>query len=375
MRILQILPLVSAEGAFGGPTSVALSQSQELIKRGHSVTIVAAYEGVGEMPKSIEGTPAKLWRARHLLPKSGFSGLVSFAAWRWLYGEIDSRSFDIAHIHSGRHLMTLQMGRLLRKSGIAYVVQTHGMLPPNHGLSARVLDRVATLPMLEQARHVLTLTNAEESALQSQFPSGIAYFRLENGVAHLPLVPRQTASVAELLFVGRLQLRKQPELLVEAAALIRRRNVKVRLAFVGPDEGMLAKLLKIIKELELEDCSTIEGPLAHAHILQRMRRASILILPSVDEPFPVSLLEAMSVGTVVVCTTSCGLASLLVEYGAGGVVEPNAEALANEIQRLLSDETLMQSMRMGAYRLLEDRLSVHAVVNRLETVYEDALSA
>jgi hypothetical protein len=41
MRILQVVTLISPDGAYGGPARVALNPSAELIRRGHDVTLGA----------------------------------------------------------------------------------------------------------------------------------------------------------------------------------------------------------------------------------------------------------------------------------------------------------------------------------------------
>ncbi len=41
MRVLHVAPLISSRGEYGGPTSVMQQQTNELRRRGHSVTIAA----------------------------------------------------------------------------------------------------------------------------------------------------------------------------------------------------------------------------------------------------------------------------------------------------------------------------------------------
>src|SRR5437867_204758 len=57
MRILQVVTLLSPDGAYGGVARVALNQSAELIGRGHDVTVAAATRGYEVVPEELDGVP------------------------------------------------------------------------------------------------------------------------------------------------------------------------------------------------------------------------------------------------------------------------------------------------------------------------------
>ena len=71
MRILQVVTLLSPEGAYGGPARVALNQSAELIEQGHDVTVAAATRGYRVPPTELNGVPVRLFEARTLLSRNG----------------------------------------------------------------------------------------------------------------------------------------------------------------------------------------------------------------------------------------------------------------------------------------------------------------
>ena len=50
MRVLEIIPLVSDEGSFGGPLTVAVNQASALAERGHETVLAAGWAGSGEPP-------------------------------------------------------------------------------------------------------------------------------------------------------------------------------------------------------------------------------------------------------------------------------------------------------------------------------------
>lgn len=89
----------------------------------------------------------------------------------------------------------------------------------------------------------------------------------------------------------------------------------------------------------------VEAPVDRARVLELMRRAHGLVMPSRFEGFPVVPLEAMAAGLPVVATRVGGMEEIVVE-GAGILVPPeDADALATALTRLTADRD--QSMRMS----------------------------
>ncbi|WP_240167380.1 hypothetical protein [Streptomyces noursei] len=75
MRITHVVTLVSRDGAYGGPVSVATGQLGELAARGHEVELVALWRGAGPPPDAVDGVPLRARPARTLVPGQGFLGL------------------------------------------------------------------------------------------------------------------------------------------------------------------------------------------------------------------------------------------------------------------------------------------------------------
>ncbi|MBT2588233.1 PqqD family peptide modification chaperone [Arthrobacter sp. ISL-95] len=179
----------------------------------------------------------------------------------------------------------------------------------------------------------------------------------------------------EFLYLARLHRRKRPTVLVEAAAMLATTCDKhIEVAFVGPDEGEESKVRRQIQATGTSDWITIEGPLTPGSTLDRMRRASVYVLPSVDEPFPMSVLEAMSVGVPVIVTDSCGLAPFIAESGAGIVANSSVEALSAAMRRFVEEPGLRASAAAAAVELARERFSMYAVTSQLEDVYQSLTS-
>jgi glycosyltransferase involved in cell wall biosynthesis len=176
----------------------------------------------------------------------------------------------------------------------------------------------------------------------------------------------------EVLFLARLHPRKRPTIFVEAAIRLARIRPDVIFALVGPDEGEGPAITGQLRENGAAPRIKREGALDPGQTLERLRTSTIYVLPAVNEPFPMSVLEAMSVGKPVIVTDSCGLAGFIEETNSGLVVDDTVESLEKAIAMLLDDETLRNSMGVNALSAVRSRYGMDNIADRLIGFYEVA---
>lgn len=365
MRILQVVSLLSPDGAFGGPARVALNQSAELIRQGHQVTVAAGTRGYQVVPTESDGVPLRLFPARTALPALGFPGMTAPGLTRWVRSHLDD--FDVVHIHLGRDLMVLPVAALVQRRRIPYVVQTHGMVIPSRHPLARPLDALWTRRLLTGAETVFYLTDLERGQLLEVARGEVHLAQLPNGVPSYP--PReQPDAMPEVLFLGRLHARKRPVLFVETARRLLADGVRARFALVGPDEGEGAAVRAAIgDDLRI----TWEGPVDPQRVPRRLAQATVYVLPSEREPYPMTVLEGMSVGVPVVICPDCGLAPAVSASDSGKIAEGTVEALSSAITAVLADsEAYGRRARETARR----DFAMRTVAHRLLAAYQEAVA-
>lgn len=369
MRILHIATLVSPDGAYGGPIRVAINQLTALQARGHQVVLAAGGYGFKTaFPTLFEGVPVRLFQARRLIPRSGFAGLTAPGLDAWVRAH--ASRVDIAHIHLARDLVTMPAARTAHRSNLPYVLQTHGMIDPSSKRLAGPLDAILTRRLLSAAKTVFYLTEAEKADLTAVADAGkpIALQRLTNGVPNATQSQAQETQV-EVLFLARLHQRKRPDIFVRASAILASRHPDVRFTIIGADEGMGRQVVNLIASSGYSDRIVWEGSVAPDQSVHRMRRAAIYVLPSINEPFPMSVLEALSVGLPVVVTESCGIADTVRHAGAGIVVDESLESLVAGIHRLIVSSADRTATGNRAHMLSQTSFGMDAVVEQLQQTY------
>jgi glycosyltransferase involved in cell wall biosynthesis len=372
MRILHVVTLVSPDSAYGGPVRVAENQCTALLSRGHDVQIAAGVRGYDSVPDTVGAVPAHLFPVRTTIPRVGFAGLRAAGLVQWVRRH--ASEFDVAHVHLARDFVTLPAALALLRAGTPVVAQPHGMIDASGRLLAKPLDHFLTKPVLRAASSVFHLTPREFDDLAGVAGDSIVLRELHNGVpeARFSADLRRTGN-DEVLFLARLHPRKRPTMFVRMAAGLIEAGIDAKFALVGPDEGEGAAVANLIEESSLQERVTYEGPLEPAQSISRMGRSKVYVLPSVDEPYPMSVLEAMSVGLPVVVTDTCGLAPLIAESGCGIVVgSDDIESLVDAVSTILQTPGLADEMGENARRTVAQRLGMSAVADTLEQNYRRA---
>ena len=367
MNVLQVLTLVTPDGAYGGPARVAFNQASEIRAQGHSVTITGACRGYGQPPHDLYGTPVRLFRARQVVPFTGHAGIAAPSAIYWMFK--NRRNIDVVHVHLGRDLVSMPAALLALLLKKRVVIQTHGMIIKSKHPIAPALDRFLTRPILRRADAVLYLTSRERDDLL-EVESGIAAQALPNGVPPSPPLSPPNDGGVEVLYLARLHERKRPALFVETARDILSEGIDARFTLIGPDGGEGAKVREAItRGREFEKSINWEGSLPPEKTADRMAHASIYVLPSVDEPFSMSVLEAMAIGLPVVITESCGLADTVRASGCGIVVDHSQKSLTSAVRRLIEDPALREKMGDAGRETARENFSMDAIGRTLLSVY------
>jgi glycosyltransferase involved in cell wall biosynthesis len=161
---------------------------------------------------------------------------------------------------------------------------------------------------------------------------------------------------------------------VELAKRLHLDHPGVRFVLVGPDGGEGAAVQKAIDLSGIAHAITWEGPITPDETAERISKCSVFVLPSIDEPFPMSVLEALAAGKPAVITESCGLAESITSAGAGSVADSTLESITKAVGRLLTDAAERRHSGENALALARTTFSMNRIVEKLENLYAGAVS-
>ena len=189
-------------------------------------------------------------------------------------------------------------------------------------------------------------------------------------------MPAQPARLADqprrVLFLARLAPRKRPLAFVDAARRVGPDHPDVEFVLAGPDEGEGPAVRAALDQARSAGLTiSWVGALPPEETGVQMQQASAYVLPAVDEPYPMAVLEAMGVGLPVVITRSCGLADLVRESGAGLVVDETVDALVEALRTLLGDPVAADEMGQRGRAYMREHMTMEAIARQLESLYSE----
>jgi D-inositol-3-phosphate glycosyltransferase len=177
-----------------------------------------------------------------------------------------------------------------------------------------------------------------------------------------------------VLFVGRIQPLKAPDVAIRALAELGRRDAE--LVIVGGASGTdgdveVALAHRLIDELGLADRVRLVEPQPHHILSSYYRAADVVIVPSRSESFGLVALEAAACGTPVVASAVGGLLNIVHDGVTGLLVEGRDPArFARALRQVLDDPAAAATMGAAA-AVRARRFTWSFTAARLRRLYAD----
>jgi glycosyltransferase involved in cell wall biosynthesis len=334
------------------------------------------------------------------------ASVYSLAARRAIGRLVRARRPDVAHLHNIYHQLTLSIVDELASQGVpivmtlhdykivcpAYTLYTEGAPcrrcvhgHPLHAIPHRCIRESTAASALAAAEAVLARARGSYRAVDafispSRFLADLASTAVPADRVHVipNFLARSSAPESELaaerapvaFFAGRLEEVKGIRELIAAFGQVR---PPVRLLIAG--DGPLQPFVMAAAD----ETPTIQylGRLSAAEVSSHLRRAAVLVLPSIwEENCPMIVLEARAAGAPVVCASTGGLPEMVDDGRDGLLVDPrDASALAAAIERLIGNGALRRSMALNGAERLEREHGPQRHRERLVAVYRTAISS
>ncbi|WP_336360138.1 glycosyltransferase family 4 protein [Haladaptatus sp. ZSTT2] len=201
-------------------------------------------------------------------------------------------------------------------------------------------------------------------------------------IIHTPVVNPPLVSVTQhnpttcaehsLVFVGALRKEKGVFLTIDAFAehIERFPSARLRIVGAGPERDAIEDRLR---RLALTEHVTLTGEVNHPEAVNHIANADVLLLPSASEGMPRVVIEAMSVGTPVLATR-VGAIDEILSHGVNGLfIDDSTTSLLDALNRVFSDEVLLETITTGAEETTSD-VEWGDVVASVQEGYDRALT-
>lgn len=345
MRILNVnMSLDPVTG--GGTAERTLQLSKAMARAGVDCSILTTSQGLPESVRDIDGIDLNVlacWSERFYLPFFRAKQLTDII-----------KPVDLVHITNHWTVLNAIVYRACKKLDKPYVVCPAGALPiyGRSSLLKKMFNALVGRELIRGAAGYIAISPNEipnfgeygvAAPRVTVIPNGVSPadfedadvngFRRKHGLGDEPFI----------LFVGRLNHIKGPDLLLEAFFGARDSLGSYQLVYVGPDGGM---------QKMLEERAVAFGGAEKVHFLgylggkeksQAYHAADLLVIPSRQEAMSIVALEAGICGTPVLLTDQCGFDEVG-EIGGGLVVSASREALCDGLIEMCRSPEVLAAM-------------------------------
>ncbi len=371
----KVLHLIDSGGLYGAE-KMLLSLVQEQVKQGLEPMILSVGElGIDVKPIEAEarrkGLPITPWRMN-----PGLNLKESWKILKWA----QRNCYDLLHSHGFKFNVLLGIyPEMVRR--VPMIATLHGYVHAPR-FSKMWLYELLDRFVIRRMRGVVLVGEAMKKEFPGKLSSGHTVV-IPNGLDITKLQAMSMSSLDEpfksffdnhevvIIGVGRLSREKGFDRLILAFSEFRKEFPKSGLVMVG--EGKLRqKFEALIEELGIEDDVLMPGYCSNVPVL--LRHASALVMPSLTEGLPITLLEAISLKTPVVASIVGDIPKVLGD-GKGGELLSDIEpaTISSAIEKLVNEKELSSRRVDWAYESVSKDYSSAAMAGRYLEFYERAL--
>jgi glycosyltransferase involved in cell wall biosynthesis len=359
--LIVLLVNTSIDPVSGGGTATRTVQLARSIKKDFEVEciILTTDQGLDETSKQQYSELKTV-----ILPCLNDRFYIPYFSWAKLKELVEK--IDVIHLMSHWSIINAIVYLLARQLDKPYTFCPAGSL---HIFGRSVfLKNIYNLfigkSLIKNASQCIAITNMEKKEFLGFNVQEELISVIPNGIDGNEFFPNLEASkafknkfglqgVPYILFMGRLNLIKGPDILLKAYIRLSLEFPTLHLVFAGPDEGLGDQLRKKIKKESLKNRIHLIGYIEGYDKVGAYTGAEFLVVPSRREAMSIVALEAGACGTPVILSTECGFDEVK-EVGCK-VVQPNAEELYNGMNSMLSSSKSLKALGNDLRNLILER--------------------
>ena len=290
---------------------------------------------------------------------------------------------DIIHLMGHWTFLNALVYLVAGRAGKPYVVCPAGALPiyGRSGILKKIYNLLVGKRMIAGAAGHIAITKGEMPQFQDYGVASSRITVIPNGINSADFQERDDTGFRKkyslggepfILFMGRLNHIKGPDLLLNAFCNLKDRLPAYHLVFAGPDGGMLAGLKKLVAESGLGERVHFTGYLGGKDKSCAYHAATLLAIPSRQEAMSIVVLEAGITGTPVLLTDRCGFDEIAA-MGGGEVTPASVEGLQKGLIDVLCDPVRLKVMGDNIKEYIRENFLWDSVVNRYLQLYRQIL--
>lgn len=367
-KVAQIITL----SEMGGAQKNVYLLSKNLIKEDYDVTVISS--GQGDLAKVVKESGCQYIDDPFMVREINL--IQDIKNIFYLYKLFKKEGFDIIHCHSSKAGLVARIAA--RLAGVDKIIYTaHGFVF-NEPMSRIKKNVYRTIEYIggKFGKNIIAVSKKDyDCALEYNLCKEKNLYYIPNAIEEINLKElknnldiRKELGIDEnsIVFgtVSNFYETKGHRYLIEALKRLYDEGYKFETIFAG--EGPTLEEMKILAA----GYNSIKFLGYRKDNLDLMNAMDLFILPSVKEGMPYAILEAMAVGTPVLCTRVGALGDIITNKENGIIVEPqDVEQLYKELKNVLDNRIYISSLGEAGKEYVNKNFSFDAFLNKIKEIY------
>lgn len=380
MKIIQICAAYKPAYIYGGPTMSVSKLSEELVKAGQDVTVLATTaNGPSELnvpvgvAQIVDGVKVFYFK-RLTKDHTHFSPALLLNLHRIILAEkkADRKNELIIHIHAWWNLVSIFSCWIAKLHGVKVVLSPRGMLT-SYSLTNRNSKFKDSIHLflgksLLKYCHIHATSTKEKRDVEKTCET--------NGFSIIPNFVRfpkvkdtrlETSDTYRILFLSRVEEKKGLELLFEALS---KTTIKWHLKIAGNGAlGYCESLKRLAQQLSIDSHITWLGHVSNDEKFKLIAQHDLLALTSYNENFANVVIESLAMGTPVLLSEEVGLADYVKENDFGWISNLKIEEIANTLESSFRDLAKRTHIRLHAPNVIQKDFAEKLLVDDYVHMY------
>lgn len=384
LKIIQICAAYKPAHIYGGPTMSVAKLSEELVKAGQDVTVLATTaNGKEELEvpageeQLVDGVNVFYFR-RLTKDHTHFSPALLI----FLHRTIKNTKRQtpniklIIHIHAWWNLVSIFSCLIAKFHGIKVILSPRGMLT-SYSLTnrnAKFKDAIHFFlgkQLLRYCHIHATSTKEQKDVQQTCEVNGISvipnFVNFPNLIPQKELPNEEEQPIYKLLFLSRVEEKKGIELLFEALTKV---SIPWHLSIGGNGNPAYVESLKQLASiLNIKEKMSWLGHVDNEHKFNLLANHDLMVLTSYNENFANVVIESLAMGTPVLTSKEVGLADYVTKNDLGWVSELLPLAIAEGIFTSYREIDKREKIRSGAPLIIREDFAIHNLEKQYANLY------
>ena len=388
MKIGIVCPASLPATQFGGILFLGVDLARELSNEKHQVTIYTTDLDFANNPKTFNKKLPKEENIQNFKIKRShvWFSIKLFFINPGMYFCMMNDQYDVIHTIGIRSFQSFIAALVAKKKKIPLIVSDQGGLTThpdlqNKNVWTKILYKIQS-PMIKfvinQAKKIIAANEYEKKIFSELTDENkIQVIRnginLENMKSTVNFKKKYEINHDYFLFLGRFHEVKGLDTLLDAMNLIKSHPLlsTTKLVIMGVDFGFEKKMLKIIKEMSLDNVVKIIKNPPRDDVISAYNESEFLVLPSRWELSPLTPLEGFAFKKPTISTKAHGIPYTLHDRKDSILVEPrNFKELSDAIIELLGDKIKCERFGMEGYEYVHKECNSKEMMKQILNIYE-----